>query len=363
MAEKKQKLVLSIIEFLESSITDGSIKSDDKEGIEVAIQCIGEAFGVDPSNNEQKEKLTIKPASLQSLFDVYLKTKDKVGAQTKDKVGAQTAGTSSTPAAPTPSGPSAADKEKAEKHKQTGNNLMASKEYNRAIDAYTEAIAIDPNNPVYYSNRAAAWSSMGDHAVAADDAEMAIAVDPKFAKAYSRLGHAHFSLGDYEAAKSAFERGLEVEPNNANLKQGLTNAQAKLGSSSATTTRSPAATSPPAGGAGGMDWSQMANLMGGMGGGGGGGGAGGAGGTPDLASMLNNPQLMAMAQQMMANGGMDRLMQNPAIRNMASRAQSGGGMPSMADIMSDPSLRDLASNFMGGAGRGGPPSGNTPGNN
>ncbi|CCO27882.1 similar to Hsc70 cochaperone SGT [Rhizoctonia solani AG-1 IB] len=81
MADKKQKLVLSIIEFLETSVTDGSIKSDDKEGIEVAIQCIGEAFGVDPSNTEQKEKLSIKPATLQSLFDVYLKTKDKVGAQ------------------------------------------------------------------------------------------------------------------------------------------------------------------------------------------------------------------------------------------------------------------------------------------
>lgn len=66
---------------------------------------------------------------------------------------------------------------------------MASKDYQKAIDAYTEAIAIDPNNPIYYSNRAAAWSSMGDHAVAADDAEMAIAVDPKFVKAYSRLGY------------------------------------------------------------------------------------------------------------------------------------------------------------------------------
>jgi hypothetical protein len=64
--------------------------------------------------------------------------------------------------------------------------------------------------------------------------------------------------------------------------------------------------------------------MGGMGGGAGagagaGGGAGG-GGMPDLAGMLNNPQIMAMAQQMMANGGMDQLMQNPAIRNMVRLA-------------------------------------------
>ncbi|KAG9119538.1 hypothetical protein FRC07_005395 [Ceratobasidium sp. 392] len=312
MAEKKQKLVLSIIEFLESSVSDGSIKSDDKEGIEIAIQCIGEAFGVDPSNQAQKDKLSIKPATLSSLFDVYLKTKDKLGPQA--------AGSSFEPAAAAPTGPSAADKAKAEKHKQEGNNLMASKDYQKAIDSYTEAIALDPNNPVYYSNRAAAWSSMGDHAVAVDDAEMAIAVDPKFVKAYSRLGHAHFTLGDYEAAKSAFERGLVLEPNNANLKTGLTNAEAKLASAPRSSS-SPASRGAPGGGGGaggGVDWSQMANLMGGLGGGAGAGRGGGGGGMPDLASMLNNPQMMQMAQQMMANGGLDQLMSNPAIRNMAS---------------------------------------------
>jgi small glutamine-rich tetratricopeptide repeat-containing protein alpha len=37
---------------------------------------------------------------------------------------------------------------------------------------------------------------------------------------------------------------------------------------------------------------------------------------PDLASLMNNPQLMAMAQQMAANGGLANLMQNPAVANM-----------------------------------------------
>jgi len=36
MAEKNQKLVLAILEFLEQSIADGSVREDDKEGIEVA---------------------------------------------------------------------------------------------------------------------------------------------------------------------------------------------------------------------------------------------------------------------------------------------------------------------------------------
>lgn len=101
-------------------------------------------------------------------------------------------------------------------------------------------------------------------------------------------------------------------------------------------------------------------MLGGMGGGG--------GGMPDIASLMQNPMLMQMAQQMMANGGMDQLLQNPSVANMVSevfrsaavacsaqltcafvilnrnqmnRAQSGGGMPSMAEIMADPNLRGL----------------------
>lgn len=95
----------------------------------------------------------------------------------------------------------------------------------------------------------------------------------------------------------------------------------------------------------------------GMGGGGGAGGAG-AGGMPDLAGLMSNPMMMQMAQQMMQNGGMERLMQNPNVANMVSRMpsslrsllttssqmnrmQSGGGMPSMGELMSDPALREM----------------------
>ncbi|KAH8914639.1 hypothetical protein BT69DRAFT_1289903 [Atractiella rhizophila] len=43
----RRSLVSSILSFLRQSLTDGSVKSEDVEGLEVAIQCIGEAFGVD----------------------------------------------------------------------------------------------------------------------------------------------------------------------------------------------------------------------------------------------------------------------------------------------------------------------------
>ena len=121
----------------------------------------------------------MKPATLQNIFEVFLKTKDKISSTAQ-------APPSTSPAAPAST--SAEDKAAAEKHKQEGNALMSSKQYDKAINAYTEATKLDPSNPVYYSNRAAAHSSKGDHLTAAVDAEKAIELDPKFTKGYSRLG-------------------------------------------------------------------------------------------------------------------------------------------------------------------------------
>ncbi|KAF7306553.1 Hsc70 cochaperone [Mycena indigotica] len=325
MNDNKQRLVLSIIDFLNQSIVDGTVKSDDKESLEVAIQCIGEAFGVDPADDTQVKKLSVKPATLPSIFDVFLKTKDKVG-------------TTATPAASTSSTSkrSGSDNTKADDYKANGNKLMSEKKYDQAIDAYTQAISLDPTNAVYYSNRAAAYSSKGDHLAAVGDAEQAIATDPKFVKGYHRLGHAQFCLEDYEAAAEAFERGLKLEPGNQGLKSSLENAKSRIVPSSSTG----ASSATPRGGGGGGGGG-LADLLSGLGG-----GAGGGGGMPDLASLMSNPQMMSMAQQMMANGGLENLMRNPNVANMMNRVQSGD-MPSMAELMDDPSLRDLAQQYGG----------------
>ncbi|KAJ7169455.1 putative stress-induced protein STI1 [Mycena filopes] len=339
MAEKEQRLVLSIIDFLNQSIEAGTVKADDKESLEVAIQCIGEAFGVDPADEKQVSRLSVKPATLPTIFDVFLKTREKVGA------GAANASSAASTSSQSKS-ISADDKAQAEKFKQSGNTLMSSKQYDKAIEAYTQAVASDPTNAIYYSNRAAAYSSKGDHLSAIGDSQHAITVDPNFVKAYHRLGHAQYSLADFRAAADAFERGLKLDPNNAGLKSGLENATARIvpdgdddgppplipdPASSATSTRGAGAapSGMPRGGMGGM-----ADLLAGMGGGGGG------GGMPDLAGIMNNPQMMAMAQQMMSNGGLAGLMQNPAVANMMNRVQSGN-MPSMDEIMADPALRNM----------------------
>ncbi|KAH9004211.1 putative stress-induced protein STI1 [Lactarius hatsudake] len=332
MSEKQQRLVLSIIDFLNQSINDGTIREEDKESLEVAVQCIGEAFGINPADEQQANRLSVKPATLQSIFEVYLKTKDKIGSAAQPAANTAPAASAS---------PSAEDKAAAEKHKQEGNARMNGKQYEEAIDAYTKAIELDPSNPVYFSNRAAAHSSKSDHLSAVVDAEKAIELDPKFVRGYSRLGHAHYCIGDYSGAAAAYRRGLDLEPNNVAMKTGLQNCEARIASDgdAAPPRAAPSSNSPPRAGAG-PSAGGLADALRNMGG-------AGAGGMPDIASMMSNPAMMEMAQQMMANGGLERLMSNPAVANMMGRMNGGGGMPSMDELMADPELRNLASQFAG----------------
>jgi small glutamine-rich tetratricopeptide repeat-containing protein alpha len=67
-----------------------------------------------------------------------------------------------------------------------------------------------------------------------------------------------------------------------------------------------------------MDLGGMADILRGVTGGGPGGG-----GAPDLSGLLNNPMMAQMAQSMMANGGLERLMQNPSVANMVGHSSPG----------------------------------------
>lgn len=107
------------------------------------------------------------------------------------------------------------------------------------------------------------------------------------------FSHAYFCLNKYSEAVEAYEKGLELDPNNATLKSSLATAKSKV--SSGSVERSAESPSSAAGG--------LPNF-------------GAGGGMPDLGSLLNNPALMNMAQQMMQSGALDGLMNNPNIARM-----------------------------------------------
>ncbi|KAK0231232.1 activator of Hsp70 and Hsp90 chaperone [Armillaria fumosa] len=108
--------------------------------------------------------------------------------------------------------------------KDLGNKAFSAKEYDKAIDLFSQAIAIDPKNHVLYSNRSAAKAGKKQWAEALADAEQCIAVNPSWSKGYARKGAALHGARRYDDAIAAYEAGLKLEDSPA-LRKGLKEVQ------------------------------------------------------------------------------------------------------------------------------------------
>ncbi|XP_060572004.1 tetratricopeptide repeat protein 28-like, partial [Ruditapes philippinarum] len=81
-------------------------------------------------------------------------------------------------------------------------------DYRGAIQAYTEAISLDPSNHILYTNRAAAFAKTQQFQKSLLDARKSRELNPKWAKAYIREGSALQQLGQHADALAAFAAGL-----------------------------------------------------------------------------------------------------------------------------------------------------------
>lgn len=316
-------------------MTDGTLAADDQDSIDVAVNCIAEAFKVDPADKAAVSE-AIGDQNLLKIYGVF----EKLQGATKPAAGAA-ASSASAPA----SGPVSEEaKKEAEGLKSKGNAAMAQKDYPKAIDLYTQALAINPGNAIFLSNRAAAHSAAKDHESARADAEAAVAVDPKYTKAWSRLGLARFALGDVKGSMDAYKKGIEYEGNGGSdaMKKGYETAKKRV---EELENEDAEVASRDAGGAPGAGGMPNLNDLASMFGGGGGAGGGGGGGMPDLGSIMSNPMFASMAQNLMSNPDMmNNLMSNPRLREMANSfggGGGGGGMPDMSALMSDPSIAEM----------------------
>ncbi|XP_018014215.1 stress-induced-phosphoprotein 1 [Hyalella azteca] len=119
------------------------------------------------------------------------------------------------------------DKEKASALKDAGNAALNADKPKEAIEKYSEAIKLDPENHVLFSNRSAAYAKLENYTAALADAEATVRLKPDWPKGYSRKGAALVYLNRLDEAEEAYEAGLKLEPNNQQLKSGLSECKAK----------------------------------------------------------------------------------------------------------------------------------------
>jgi len=81
-------------------------------------------------------------------------------------------------------------KEYAGKLKAAGNHAYGSKDYNKAIDLYSQAILCKAD-PIFYSNRAACYNALGQWDKVIEDTTAAISIDSEYVKALNRRANAY----------------------------------------------------------------------------------------------------------------------------------------------------------------------------
>jgi stress-induced-phosphoprotein 1 len=117
--------------------------------------------------------------------------------------------------------------------KEKGNQFLQAKQYDEAIQAYTEAINLDPTDHVFFSNRSAAYLSKGDAANALSDGERCVQLKSDWAKGYTRKGAALHALRRYEDAVKAYQDGLAIAPTDSGLVSGLKEVEKAMESAQA----------------------------------------------------------------------------------------------------------------------------------
>ena len=104
----------------------------------------------------------------------------------------------------------ATDATRAEEAKQLGNAMFSKGKMQAAIDAYSEAICFDPNEPVYYTNRAMCHRRKESWEAVIADCRTALLLDDASIKGHYLLGVALDAGGEFEPAVQHLFRALEL---------------------------------------------------------------------------------------------------------------------------------------------------------
>jgi tetratricopeptide (TPR) repeat protein len=163
-----------------------------------------------------------------------------------------------------------------EQHKDAGNEFVRQGNYKEALNEYNLAIEGDANNAIYYANRGLAHQKLFNHNQAITDLEKAISLNPNYSKTYPRLATCYITMGNVNKAIEITDKGLALEPNN----ESLLKIKADLNSLGAVSNAPPGDLPfpvPP--------------------------------GMPNFFELMNNPEFMAMATQLVQN--------NPEVMNFA----------------------------------------------
>lgn len=116
--------------------------------------------------------------------------------------------------------------------KEDGNAAFKARDYKRAVELYTQALEIDPNNKDINSkllqNRAQAHINLKQYDHAVEDCTEALRLDPSYIKARRIRAKANGAAGNWEEAIQDYKNVAENSPGEKGIQEDIRNAEFEL---------------------------------------------------------------------------------------------------------------------------------------
>ncbi len=97
---------------------------------------------------------------------------------------------------------------------EKGVKIYESGNFKEALNAYNQAIQLNPQYADAYIGRGAAYADLGNNQQAVNDFSKAIQLNPQEAVAYLHRGGAYYRLGSYQQAINDNSKAIELNPRN-----------------------------------------------------------------------------------------------------------------------------------------------------
>ena len=93
-----------------------------------------------------------------------------------------------------------------------GNRYYNLRNYEFAIESYSNAIDMQSDIASFYNNRGFTYDDIGEYKKALSDYNKAIELKPDYKTAYNNRGRTYDKMGEYEKALSDYNRAIELNP-------------------------------------------------------------------------------------------------------------------------------------------------------
>lgn len=104
-----------------------------------------------------------------------------------------------------------------EVYNNRGNVYLRISKVDKAINDFSEAIAVKPDFAEAYVNRGNAYCEQREFDLAIKDLNEAIRLNPDFAEAYKNRGTVYLNKADFDLALEDFDKAIQLDPDNADF--------------------------------------------------------------------------------------------------------------------------------------------------